>query len=184
MVDRRQKSKLQTLTAPAFRVGFGYDVHRTRPGRDLKLGGVAFPNAGFSLEGHSDADVLLHAACDALLGASGFADIGTWFPNTDPRHRRRNSLDFLRQVGGILRARGVSVVNLDCSLVAEAPKIAGKVALMRRRMAKALGILPDQVAVKATTNEGLGFVGRQEGLAAFAVSLVQFNSSGSPKKSK
>jgi 2-C-methyl-D-erythritol 2,4-cyclodiphosphate synthase len=190
MVAQRQRTQKRGLpgrvTQPAFRVGFGYDVHRcrpARPGRALKLGGVAFPRAGFSLEGHSDADVLLHAACDALLGAAGLADIGTLFPNTDSRNRGRNSLEFLSLVGKQLLRRGFHILNLDCTLVAEAPKIMNQVPLMRRRIARALNLHPGQVAVKATTNEGLGALGRKEGLAAFAVALVQNIPSGSVKKS-
>lgn len=185
MVAQRQKTRQAagSVVVPAFRVGFGYDVHRTKPGRGLKLGGVAFPRAGFSLDGHSDADVLLHAACDALLGAAGLADIGAWFPNTDARNRGRDSREFLALAGQQLKRRGIKIMNLDCTLVAEAPKIANRVLLMRRRMAAALGIDPGQVAVKATTNEGLGALGRKEGLAAFAVALVQFPSVSPAKKS-
>lgn len=190
MVAKRQRTQKRRLpgrvTGSVFRVGFGYDVHRCGPartGRRLRLGGVAFPRAGFTLQGHSDADVLLHAACDALLGAAGLADIGTWFPNTDHRNRGRNSLEFLALVGKQLDRRGFCIMNVDCTLVAEAPKIAGQVPLMRRRIARALNIHPDQVAVKATTNEGLGTVGRKEGLAAFAVALVQNNAPRLSQKS-
>lgn len=155
------------------RVGLGYDIHRAVPGRGLRLGGVVFPKAGFHLEGHSDADVVLHAACDALLGAAGEPDIGVLFPNTSPRHRGRNSLEFLAEVGRRLRKKGFRVENLDCVLLAERPKIRDRIPLMRRRMAKALGIPPEAVGVKATTQERLGAVGREEGLAALAVALVE-----------
>jgi 2-C-methyl-D-erythritol 2,4-cyclodiphosphate synthase len=155
------------------RVGLGYDIHRIVPGRSLRLGGVTFPRAGFSLAGHSDADVIAHAACDALLGAAGLPDIGVLFPNTSRRHRGRNSLEFLAVVRRRLSQRAAVICNLDCTLIAEAPKISPRVPLMRRRLAKALGVRVGQVNVKATTNEGLGSIGRQEGLAALAVALVE-----------
>jgi 2-C-methyl-D-erythritol 2,4-cyclodiphosphate synthase len=155
------------------RIGFGYDIHRIIRGNKLRLGGVSFPRAGFCLVGHSDADVLIHALCDALLGAAGEPDIGVLFPNTSARHRQRNSLEFLQAVSSRLRKRGFSIINVDCTLVAQAPKIAPRVALMKTRLAKALGSTPAQIGIKATTNEGLGFIGRREGLAAFAVALVQ-----------
>jgi 2-C-methyl-D-erythritol 2,4-cyclodiphosphate synthase len=157
------------------RIGFGYDIHRTARGKKLRLGGVSFPRAGFGLDGHSDADVIIHALCDALLGAAGLSDIGVLFPNTAARHRARNSLEFLQVVAGRLRGRGFSLVNADCTLVAEAPKISPRVGLMKARLAKALGATPAQIGVKATTNEGLGFIGRREGLAAFAVVLLETN---------
>lgn len=159
------------------RIGQGYDIHRTKPGKGLKLGGVAFPKAGFSLDGHSDADIICHAACDALLGAAGLPDIGRLFPNNDPAHRQRNSLEFLSEVADKLQSLGSTIINIDCTLVAEAPKIAEQVPLMCRRMAKALGIKASQVSVKATTNEQCGFIGRQEGLAAIAVALIEFKQS-------
>jgi 2-C-methyl-D-erythritol 2,4-cyclodiphosphate synthase len=156
-----------------FRVGLGYDIHRAVPGKGLRLGGVAFPNAPFRLEGHSDADVILHAACDALLGAAGLSDIGTYFPNTLARNKNRASLEFLAAVGKILAKKKFIVLNLDCTLLAEAPKIAGQVKLMAQRMARALDLDPSQISVKATTHERLGAIGRQEGLAAMAVALIQ-----------
>lgn len=155
------------------RIGMGYDIHRTAKGRRLVLGGVAFPRAGFGLEGHSDADVILHAACDALLGAAGLPDIGVLFPNTSRRHFQRNSLEFLAEVGRRLRGLGIVPVNLDCTLIAEAPKIADRVPLMRRRIGRALDLAPERIGIKATTNEGIGFIGRGEGVAAMAVALVQ-----------
>jgi len=155
------------------RIGMGYDIHRIIKGRPLKLGGVAFPKAGFGLEGHSDADVLLHAACDALLGAAGLPDIGVLFPNTSRRHFQRNSLEFIAEVGRRLRKLGIIPINLDCTLIAEAPKIAPRVPLMRRRIGKALGLKPERIGIKATTNEGVGFIGRGEGMAAMAVALVE-----------
>jgi 2-C-methyl-D-erythritol 2,4-cyclodiphosphate synthase len=136
------------------------------------LGGILFPRAGFSLLGHSDADVIVHAACDALLGAAGLPDIGVLFPNTDRRHYQRKSLEFLREVGARLRRAGWAPVNLDCTLIAERPKIAAQVPRMRRCLARALGLAPDAIGVKATTHEGLGALGRGEGLAAMAVAMI------------
>ncbi|MCK5219474.1 2-C-methyl-D-erythritol 2,4-cyclodiphosphate synthase [bacterium] len=155
------------------KIGLGYDIHKTASGKGLRLGGVTFPEAGFKLKGHSDADVILHAACDALLGAAGLPDIGQLFPNTSPCHQGRNSLEFLTEVGKQLQCKGYQPVNLDCTLLAENPKIASQVALMQRRIARALKISPDMVSVKATTNEGLGAIGRGEGLAAMAVALIE-----------
>lgn len=165
------KDQLSRMSAPG-RIGMGYDVHRLGPGRDLTLGGVRFTNAGFSLIGHSDADVLTHAACDAVLGAAGLPDIGVLFPNTSLRHRGRSSLEFLREVGARVRRAGWVPISLDCTLIAERPRIAARVPAMRRRLARALGVTPAAVGVKATTNEGLGFIGRGEGMAALAVTLL------------
>lgn len=169
----------------SMRIGFGYDIHRTMPGKKLRLGGVSFPQAGFQLDGHSDADVIIHAACDALLGAAGLRDIGTLFPNTSLKNKQRNSLEFLTEVGKALTARRWTVGNVDCTLLAERPKIAASVPLMCRRMARALGVMPDRVSVKATTNESLGAIGRGEGLAAMAVALVEaMEDSGPQRKSR
>ncbi|MCD4812111.1 2-C-methyl-D-erythritol 2,4-cyclodiphosphate synthase [bacterium] len=154
------------------RVGFGYDVHPVMPGKKLWLGGVAFPQAGFQLKGHSDADVVLHAACDALLGAAGLPDIGVLYPNTSARNRNRSSLEFLTDVGKKVAKEKYRILNLDCMLLAEAPKIAGQTGLMRTRMARALAVAQAQINVKATTHEGLGAIGRKEGLAAYAVVLL------------
>lgn len=167
----RKKSKPKA-PALALRVGMGYDIHRAQPGRTLRLGGVSFPRAGFTLDGHSDADVILHAACDALLGAAALPDIGRLFPNTARKHRGQNSLEFLTAVRRELEQRHFTILNLDCTLLAEKPKIAKQVPLMRRRMARALGISAEQIGVKATTHEGLGAIGRGEGLAAMAVALI------------
>ncbi len=154
------------------RVGMGYDIHRIAKDRKLYLGGVAFPKAGFGLDGHSDADVLIHAICDALLGAAGLSDIGVLFPNTSKQHFQRSSLEFLQEVAQRLKGLGVIIINIDSTLIAEAPKIASSIPLMKTRMAKALGIAVGQIGVKATTNEKVGFIGRQEGMAAMAVALV------------
>jgi len=155
------------------RIGFGYDIHPVARGKKLRLGGVSFPQAGFGLAGHSDADVIIHALCDALLGAAGASDIGVLFPNTSARHFQRNSLEFLQVVSGLLKKQGFYIINVDCTLVAEAPKISPRVPLMKSRLAKAMGTTPAQIGVKATTNEGLGFIGRREGLAAYAVALLE-----------
>jgi 2-C-methyl-D-erythritol 2,4-cyclodiphosphate synthase len=154
------------------RMGVGYDVHRLIAGRRLVLGGVEIPFER-GLEGHSDADVLIHALCDALLGAIGETDIGQHFPNSDPRWRNAPSTIFLTEAARLIAARGGRIVNVDASLVAERPKISPHVPAMRQKIADALGIQPHQVGVKATTNERLGFLGREEGMAAFAVACVE-----------
>lgn len=158
-----------------YRIGMGYDIHRIIKGRGLKLGGVAFPKCAFKLEGHSDADVILHAACDALLGAAGCPDIGVLFPNTAKKHKNRNSLEFLTEVATVLKKEGAIVANLDCTLIAEEPKISDHVPLMCKRIAKVLEIKPSQVRVKATTNEKIGTIGRGEGMAALAVALLMIS---------
>jgi len=152
-------------------VGIGYDVHRFIDGRALVLGGVVIPHPR-GLDGHSDADVLCHAIADAVLGAAGDRDIGHHFPNSDPAIRGMSSLQILRKVATLLAARGAHVTNVDASLIAEAPKIGPFVAEMRANIAQALGIEVERVGVKATTNEGLGFLGRGEGIAAMAVAGI------------
>lgn len=154
------------------RVGLGYDVHRVQAGRPLLLGGVRFESE-WGLAGHSDADVLLHAIGDALLGAAGLGDLGEHFPPGDARWKDASSLDLLARIAALLSARGARVVNVDAMLVAEAPRLAPHRAAMCANIAGALGISADQVSVKATTNETLGAVGRLEGLAAMAVALVE-----------
>ncbi|MBF0594848.1 MAG: 2-C-methyl-D-erythritol 2,4-cyclodiphosphate synthase [Candidatus Omnitrophica bacterium] len=154
-----------------YRTGIGYDVHVMVPGRNLVLGGVEIPhNKG--LLGHSDADVLLHAISDALLGAAGKGDIGEHFPDTDLKYKGISSLVLLRQVGHLLETSGFQVVNLDCVLLAEQPKISPYKAQMKVNIAKELNVDVCQVNIKATTNEGLGFIGRQEGMAAYATVLL------------
>ena len=153
------------------RVGFGYDVHRFLRGRPLVLGGVRIPYA-LGLEGHSDADVLLHAICDAILGGAALGDIGQRFPNTSRSYKNISSLKLLERVGRMVVKRGMHVVNVDATVVLEEPKILRHVPSMRRRIARCLGMKPSCVSVKATTSEGLGFVGRREGCAAFAVALI------------
>ena len=153
------------------RIGFGYDAHRLVAGRDLIIGGVNIPyNRG--LQGHSDADVLIHAACDALLGAAGLGDLGSHFPDTDPELEGVSSIVILKRVAGMVRDRGLELENLDTTVVAEAPKLAPFVEKMIARIADALEVNPEQVSVKATTTEGMGFTGRGEGIAAYAVVVL------------
>jgi 2-C-methyl-D-erythritol 2,4-cyclodiphosphate synthase len=155
----------------SLRVGLGYDVHRVKAGRPLVLGGVRF-ESDWGLEGHSDADVLLHAVGDALLGAAGLGDLGEHFPAGHPKWKNASSMDLLQRITALLAERGARVENVDVMLVAEAPKLAPHRAAMCANIAEAIGITPDKVSVKATTNETLGAIGRREGLAAFAVALV------------
>ena len=153
------------------RVGFGYDIHATSPERKLLLGGVEFPE-GPGLAGHSDADVICHAAADALLGAAGLGDIGRHFPNTDERYAGVSSLVILQETARILAEAGFGIANVDVTLIAERPKIAPKVDEMRARMGAALGVSPDCLSVKATTAEKQGPAGRGECMEAHAVALV------------
>jgi 2-C-methyl-D-erythritol 2,4-cyclodiphosphate synthase len=154
------------------RVGIGYDVHPLVAGRKLILGGVEIPHER-GLDGHSDADVLMHAICDAVLGALGAGDIGHFFPNTDPRWKNAPSRVFLEEAAQQVAARGGRLVNVDATVVAQRPKLAPHIDEMRRRVAAALGVAVEQVGIKATTNERLGFVGREEGIAAMAVAAVE-----------
>jgi 2-C-methyl-D-erythritol 2,4-cyclodiphosphate synthase len=157
------------------RVGIGYDVHRTVAGRDLVLGGVKIP-CDFGLDGHSDADVLSHAVADALLGAAGERDIGHHFPNSDPSLAGMCSLRILQRVQEILYGAYFEILNVDATLVAEAPRIGPHLDAMRAKMADALGILPSQIGIKATTNETIGFIGRGEGIAAMATAALLIKS--------
>ena len=152
-------------------VGIGYDVHALVAGRPLFLGGVEIPHT-HGLEGHSDADALLHAITDAVLGAIGDVDIGHVFPNTDPAWRNAPSRIFVEEAARRVRAKGGRIINIDASLVAERPKHYPHSARMKERIAEARGIPVSKVGVKATTNEGMGFVGRHEGIAAMAVASV------------
>ncbi len=154
------------------RVGIGYDAHRLVAGRRLVLGGVEIPSEK-GLLGHSDGDVLLHAIADALLGAAGEPDIGHLFPNTDARWKGASSSIFLEEIRELLRRKGWVIENVDASLIAEAPKIAPFLEAMRAAVAKALGIESARVGIKATTNEGMGFPGRGEGMAAMAVASLE-----------
>ena len=151
--------------------GIGYDVHAFISGRPLILGGVEIPSDR-GLDGHSDADVLAHAIADAVLGAIGEVDIGQHFPNTDSAFRGISSLELLRRVMALVHEKGGRLLNIDASLIAEAPKVGPHVAAMRERLGAALGLPPARVGVKATTNERMGFVGRGEGIAALAVASV------------
>jgi 2-C-methyl-D-erythritol 2,4-cyclodiphosphate synthase len=153
------------------RVGIGFDVHRFGTGRRLVLAGVEF-DEDVGLVGHSDADVLTHAVIDALLGAAGLGDIGQHFPDVDERWRDASSIEMLMAVRHMLEAQNYQPVNVDVSLVAERPRLAPKVEAMRERLASALGIAPACVSVKATTAEGMGALGRGEGIAAWAVALI------------
>lgn len=154
------------------RIGHGYDIHRTLAGRPLVLGGVHF-DCPFGLDGHSDADCLTHAICDALLGAAGLPDIGHHFPNTDPAFKNINSQILLQRVVADLAARGWKIANIDASLIAEKPKIAPHLAAMKDTLAKSAGIAPEQIGVKATTNEGADDIGRGLAIAAHAVALIR-----------
>ena len=154
------------------RVGFGFDVHQLVEGRELWLGGVQIPHSVGAL-GHSDADVLLHAVCDALLGAVALGDIGKHFPDTDQRWKGADSKVLLKAVVELLDERGWTVGNVDASLVLERPKIMSHVPAMQQIMAELLRVGEDAVSIKATTNERMGYVGREEGVCAYAVALVQ-----------
>ena len=153
------------------RIGHGYDVHRFVEGRPLILGGVTIPYE-LGLLGHSDADVLLHAVSDALLGAAGLRDIGYHFPDTDPTYKGADSLELLRVVGEKVADKGYRVSNIDVTMIAQAPKLKPYILQMRDNIARVLGLDPDRVNVKATTEEHLGFTGRKEGLSCHAVCLL------------
>jgi 2-C-methyl-D-erythritol 2,4-cyclodiphosphate synthase len=155
----------------AFRCGIGYDAHRLVSGRKLILGGVEISHYR-GLEGHSDADVLSHAIADAILGALGAGDIGKHFPNTDEAIRGISSIEILRHVATIAAQKNARVVNVDATLLAEAPKISPHIPAMQEKIAAALGIREDAISIKATTNEGLGAIGRGEGMSAIAVASV------------
>lgn len=153
------------------RTGIGYDVHPFQEGRPLILGGVEIPHTR-GLKGHSDADVLCHAIADAVLGAMGLPDIGFYFPPSDPTIEGICSLRILERCAELAQEKGLRIYNVDSSLIAEAPRVMKHAPLMKEKIGNALGIPPDRVGVKATTNERLGFVGREEGIAAMAVACV------------
>lgn len=155
------------------RIGHGYDVHRLTEGRKLILGGVEIENNGFGLLGHSDADVLLHAVSDALLGAAALGDIGKHFPDTDERYKGADSLKLLEEVVSLLKKEHYSVNNIDATVLAQAPKLAPFIDGMRENIARACRLPVSCVSVKATTEEGLGFTGAKEGIAAHAVCLIE-----------
>lgn len=154
------------------RVGTGYDAHRLQRGRKLVLGGeeISYPKG---LWGHSDADVILHAIVDALLGAAGLPDIGTYFSNQDPRWKNVSSIIFLKEVARIFLSKKIKILNIDCVLLSEEPKIAPYRESMKKNIALALKIKTSDIGIKASTNEGMGFVGRKQGMAATAVALIQ-----------
>jgi 2-C-methyl-D-erythritol 2,4-cyclodiphosphate synthase len=152
-------------------VGIGYDVHQLVTGRKLVLGGVEIPHSK-GLDGHSDADALMHAICDAVLGALGEADIGHFFPNTDPRWKGVPSRVFLEEAARQAKSKQAKIVNIDATIIAQEPKVYPHVAQMKMNIASALGIDVKCVGIKATTNEHMGFIGREEGIAAMAVASV------------
>ena len=154
------------------RIGQGYDVHRLVEGRKLILGGVEIPYEK-GLLGHSDADVLTHALMDALLGAAALGDIGKLFPDKDPRYEGADSIELLKQVISLLHEKGYRVVNTDCTVIAQRPKLAPFIPAMRARLSDAMGVEAERVSVKATTEEGLGFSGEGLGIAAQAVALLE-----------
>lgn len=150
----------------------GYDVHKLVPNRDLILGGVKIPHE-LGLLGHSDADVLLHSVMDALLGAAALGDIGKHFPDTDPAYKGADSVKLLEHVGRLIREAGYSIENIDATIIAQRPKMRPHIDTMRRNIKEALGIELDQINVKATTEEGLGFTGSEEGISAQAICLLR-----------
>ena len=155
-----------------FRIGHGYDVHKLVEQRKLIIGGVDIPHSQ-GLLGHSDADVLVHAIADSLLGAAGRRDIGFYFPDTDPRYLGVSSLYLLSEVSQILNTDGYTIGNIDCTLIAQAPKISPYIEDMKNNIAKALKISTKDINIKATTEENLGFTGRKEGISAHAVSIIE-----------
>ena len=161
-----------SIIPPQFRTGIGYDVHPLIDGQPLIIGGVQIEHEK-GLSGHSDADVLAHAICDALIGAIGGGDIGQWFPDTDPEYKNADSLELLKTVSEELIKQGWDICNIDCTVMAEQPKLAPSIPQMLRNVATALGIPETLVNVKATRGEGLGFIGRCEGIAALAIALIQ-----------
>lgn len=154
------------------RVGLGYDAHRLVKGRPLFLGGVRIPYTK-GLHGHSDADVLLHAMVDALLGAAGLTDIGTYFSDKDPRWKNASSHIFLKKVQEIFKNKKIKIMNIDAVLLSEEPKISPYIFQMKKEISFSLKCLPSQIGIKASTNERMGFVGKKQGMAAYAVALVE-----------
>ena len=157
---------------PSFRIGHGYDIHRLVPGRPLVLGGVKF-DTDYGLDGHSDADCLTHALCDAILGAAGLPDIGIFFPNTDPAYHNIDSQKLLKRVVAEARKLGFDLVNLDATVIAEKPKIYPRLTEMKAALAQSTGLLPSEIGLKATTNEGVGELGQGLAIAAHAVALLK-----------
>ena len=155
-----------------YRIGHGYDIHRTVAGRALVLGGVRF-DTDFGLDGHSDADCVTHAVCDALLGAAGLPDIGFFFPDTDPSYLNADSQLLLQHVVGELKHRGWSPLNIDITVIAEKPRISERIGEMKLALANSTGLSTEAIGIKATTNEGVGDLGRGLAIAAHAVTLIQ-----------
>ncbi len=156
-----------------FRIGYGFDVHQLEKGRPFYLGGILIPNSPHGAVGHSDADVLIHAICDALLGAAALGDIGVHFPNTSAEFKNIDSKILLGKVVSLLKEHGYSIGNIDATLVLEAPKIVPHVPAMREILSKVIGIEKDCISIKATTNETMGYVGKQYGVNAHAVALIE-----------
>jgi 2-C-methyl-D-erythritol 2,4-cyclodiphosphate synthase len=156
------------------RIGFGYDVHPLVSGRPLVLGGIIIPYL-YGLQGHSDADVLLHALCDALLGAIAAGDIGRHFPDTDPQYKGIKSTILLKKVMAVVRAKGFHLLNIDATIVAQGPKLSDLIPRMVKEISGILEVETERINVKATTSEGLGFTGRGEGIAAYGVVLIEEN---------
>ena len=154
-----------------FRVGFGFDVHRLKDGLDFWLGGIKVPHTKGGL-GHSDADVLIHGICDALLGAANLGDIGKHFPDTDPKYKGIDSKILLKEVMVLIRAKGYELVNIDSTICLQTPKIGSYIPEMQKVLANSMGVDIDLVSIKATTTETLGFVGREEGVSAYATVLI------------
>jgi 2-C-methyl-D-erythritol 2,4-cyclodiphosphate synthase len=156
------------------RIGHGYDIHRLISGRDLVLGGVRIP-FDKGLLGHSDADVLLHAICDALLGAAGLNDIGSHFPDTDSRFKDASSIMLLKNTVGMIRDKGFEIVNIDTTIFAESPKLSPYRNAIKQRISDALNVSPERINIKATTMEGMGAIGNGEGIGAACVALIKFD---------
>ena len=154
-----------------FRIGLGYDIHRLVSGRKLILGGVEIP-FDLGLDGHSDADVVSHAIIDALLGAASLGDIGSHFPDDDPACKDADSIELLKKTGVMVEKKGFAVGNIDVTIIAENPKLAPYILEMKRKVAEAAGISPDDLSIKATTNEKMGAIGKGEGIAAISVALL------------
>lgn len=155
-----------------FRTGLGYDVHRLVDSKPLFLGGVKIPHSK-GLDGHSDADVILHSIVDALLGAAGLCDIGTYFSNKDPRWKNVSSLIFLEEVRKIYSKKKIKILNIDSVLLSEEPKIAPYISMMKEKISKTLKIKPSAIGIKASTNERIGFVGRKEGMASMSIAFIK-----------
>jgi 2-C-methyl-D-erythritol 2,4-cyclodiphosphate synthase len=154
------------------RIGFGFDTHRLKPSAEIILGGISIPSE-FGTVGHSDADVLIHAICDALLGAANLGDIGTHFPDTDPKYQGADSKILLREVVALLNEKNYCIVNIDTTVCLEKPKIALYIDQIRKKLSEVMGIPEFDISVKAKTSEKIGFIGRSEGISAYAIVLIE-----------